>query len=195
MPELRKLYREYIDRGADVVIGNHPHIVQGMEKWNEGTIYYSLGNMWFDSDVICDMSEWNRSVWVSIDTTKGICQHGFIHRSLNTIDFDVSEKTFIDFDNRCKILYDNTKYMAEVDSMVERVWNEYYKKCYMMLPPFSAENLCGNMYNVLRSILRPKKRVFNETMLLHNIQIEPHLWCVERYLRNKNRRDNLSNIK
>ena len=30
----------------------------------------------------------------------------------------------------------------------------------------------------------------NETMLLHNIQIESHRWCVERYLYNKNCENN-----
>ena len=34
----------------------------------------------------------------------------------------------------------------------------------------------------------------DETMLLHNIQIESHRWCVERYLYNKNLLENNSLI-
>lgn len=38
----------FIDAGADVVIGSHPHVVQNMEEYNGKRIYYSLGNMVFD---------------------------------------------------------------------------------------------------------------------------------------------------
>ena len=38
----------YIDAGADVVIGTHPHILQGIEYYNGKPILYSLGNFWFD---------------------------------------------------------------------------------------------------------------------------------------------------
>lgn len=40
--------QEYIDAGADVVIGAHPHILQGMDFYNDKPIIYSLGNFWFD---------------------------------------------------------------------------------------------------------------------------------------------------
>ena len=38
----------YIDAGADIVIGAHPHILQGIEYYNGHPICYSLGNFWFD---------------------------------------------------------------------------------------------------------------------------------------------------
>lgn len=190
LPEIRKLYKEYINCGADIVVGGHPHIIQGMEYWNGKPIYYSLGNMWFDTISTCDAVEWSRSVFVSIDTETQKCKHGFIKRKIDILDFDNSEKTITDFEHRCRLLYDDANYCAEIDSIVEREWNEYYKKCYLMIPPFSSENVMGNFFNIVRGVLRPRKRVFNETMLLHNIQIEPHRWCVERYLRNKNRKEN-----
>ncbi|MEA2097983.1 MAG: CapA family protein, partial [Patescibacteria group bacterium] len=37
-----------IDAGADLVIGGHPHVVQNIEKYKEGYIFYSLGNFVFD---------------------------------------------------------------------------------------------------------------------------------------------------
>ena len=40
---------EYIDAGADIVIGAHPHILQGLEYYHGKPIVYSLGNFWFDS--------------------------------------------------------------------------------------------------------------------------------------------------
>lgn len=194
LPEIRKLYRAYLDYGADIIVGGHPHIIQGMEIWNRKPIYYSLGNLWFDTDIVCDLAEWNRSMYVSVDTETGEYKHGFIKRVSNVLDFDSSEESYVDFENRSKILCDEKEYNIKVNIMVEKTWNDYYKNCYLMLAPYSAEDIWGNLINIMKGILRPRKRVFNETMLLHNIQIEPHLWCVWRYLRNKNRSDNVGII-
>jgi poly-gamma-glutamate synthesis protein (capsule biosynthesis protein) len=38
----------FIDAGADLIIGGHPHVLQGMEKYKDGMIFYSLGNFIFD---------------------------------------------------------------------------------------------------------------------------------------------------
>ncbi len=41
------LGRQFIDAGADAVVGHHPHIVQGIELYKGRTIAYSLGNFAF----------------------------------------------------------------------------------------------------------------------------------------------------
>lgn len=43
------LGRQYIDAGADLVIGDHPHCLQGVEYYKGVPIFYSLGNFWFNS--------------------------------------------------------------------------------------------------------------------------------------------------
>jgi poly-gamma-glutamate synthesis protein (capsule biosynthesis protein) len=39
----------FVDAGADAVIGSHPHVLQGMERYNGALIAYSLGNFLFDN--------------------------------------------------------------------------------------------------------------------------------------------------
>jgi poly-gamma-glutamate synthesis protein (capsule biosynthesis protein) len=39
---------QMIDAGADVIIGHHPHVVQGIEVYKSRPIFYSLGNFIFD---------------------------------------------------------------------------------------------------------------------------------------------------
>uniref|UniRef100_A0A7C4CCX2 CapA family protein n=1 Tax=candidate division WOR-3 bacterium TaxID=2052148 RepID=A0A7C4CCX2_UNCW3 len=39
----RRLARRCIDAGATLVIGTHPHVIQGLELYNRGLIAYSLG--------------------------------------------------------------------------------------------------------------------------------------------------------
>lgn len=41
-----------IDAGASVVFGHHPHVLQGIETYNDGVIVYSLGNLVFDLDFV-----------------------------------------------------------------------------------------------------------------------------------------------
>ncbi|MDE6144976.1 MAG: CapA family protein [Muribaculaceae bacterium] len=44
---MQKLYRFFIDSGADVVINHHQHCFSGYEQYNEGLIFYGLGNLCF----------------------------------------------------------------------------------------------------------------------------------------------------
>jgi len=46
----KELGRALIDGGADLVIGHHPHIIQGFERYKDGLIAYSLGNFIFDQN-------------------------------------------------------------------------------------------------------------------------------------------------
>lgn len=41
------LARAYIDAGADLVIGGHPHVLQGFERYKDKWIAYSMGNFIF----------------------------------------------------------------------------------------------------------------------------------------------------
>jgi poly-gamma-glutamate synthesis protein (capsule biosynthesis protein) len=45
----KRTAREFIHAGATLVIGHHPHVVQGIENLNGRLIAYSLGNFIFDS--------------------------------------------------------------------------------------------------------------------------------------------------
>ena len=75
-----RLGRRLVDYGADLIIGHHPHVLQGIERYGDGIIAYSLGNcvsdMWQsrmrESMVFeCTLSE-NR-----------ICNSGFIPVRIN----------------------------------------------------------------------------------------------------------------
>lgn len=56
----RDLAKQYIDAGADLVIGSHPHVLQGVEYYKGKPILYSLGNFIFGAStkesVILDLT-------------------------------------------------------------------------------------------------------------------------------------------
>jgi poly-gamma-glutamate synthesis protein (capsule biosynthesis protein) len=59
----RKIYTELIAAGADLVIGSHPHVVQGFEWVLGKPVFWSLGNYVFTGE----------------DNTLGIEEGLFIH--------------------------------------------------------------------------------------------------------------------
>ncbi len=48
--DMRKFFRSFLDMGADVIVGHHPHVPQNYEKIGDKYIFYSLGNFIFDTD-------------------------------------------------------------------------------------------------------------------------------------------------
>ncbi len=47
----KELARRVLDSGADVIVGHHPHVLQGIEIYKGKIIFYSLGNFVFDRQI------------------------------------------------------------------------------------------------------------------------------------------------
>jgi poly-gamma-glutamate synthesis protein (capsule biosynthesis protein) len=56
-PIQRRVGRRLVDAGADLVVGGHPHWVQGLERYHGAVIAYSLGNFVFDMDFMTQTME------------------------------------------------------------------------------------------------------------------------------------------
>ena len=50
LPLSRDRMKTFLDMGADVIVGHHPHVVQNYEFFGKKAIFYSLGNFIFDTD-------------------------------------------------------------------------------------------------------------------------------------------------
>lgn len=44
-----KQSKELVEAGADLIVGDHPHILQGIDIINGVPVFYSMGNFWFNS--------------------------------------------------------------------------------------------------------------------------------------------------
>lgn len=62
----RELATQWIDAGADLVVGTHPHVTQPVELYKDRLIAYSLGNFVFDDfkDVSPELDEPSRTSWI-----------------------------------------------------------------------------------------------------------------------------------
>ncbi len=50
-PWRTNVFHELIDRGADLIVGSHAHLLQPIERYNGATIVYCLGNFCFGGNV------------------------------------------------------------------------------------------------------------------------------------------------
>ncbi len=64
-PEQRALAYKLIDAGVHFIIGHHPHTIQPYEQYNEGHIFYSLGNFCFDNPYQSD--QFSKGLGVTIN--------------------------------------------------------------------------------------------------------------------------------
>jgi poly-gamma-glutamate synthesis protein (capsule biosynthesis protein) len=91
----KALAHAFIDAGADVIIGSHPHIVQPLEIYKNKAIFYSLGNFMFDQ-------------YFSFETTHGLAvQIDFsdaeTHFTLVPVTILNEEASFASFDDQNQV--------------------------------------------------------------------------------------------
>ena len=72
-----------VDAGADLVLGHHPHVLQGIERYRNGVIFYSLGNFAFASQ----SNSSDRSIIARITLDDGVKEVEVI--PLNVLNSDV----------------------------------------------------------------------------------------------------------
>lgn len=72
-----ELARRYVDAGADLVIGSHPHVLQGLEHYNGKWIAYSLGNFIFTTRDDAPKT-WDSGVLEAACDKEGNCDLTFV---------------------------------------------------------------------------------------------------------------------
>jgi len=87
-----KKAKQFIDVGADLILGGHPHVVQPSEEYKGKKIYYSLGNFIFDQ------------YW-SEETMQGLAVEILLEKSDNKIKAEYKEyKIKINQDSQPEII-------------------------------------------------------------------------------------------
>ncbi len=58
-----RVARKFIDAGAKIVVGHHPHVIQDIEYYNFKPIVYSLWNFLFDQTFSSKVKKWLLLLW------------------------------------------------------------------------------------------------------------------------------------
>lgn len=191
LPELRARYREFIEIGADLVIGHHPHVIQGLERHMGKDIYYSLGNFYMDMFFDQDKSGSGAVLEVLIEDGTISSRLIPLNVSRGFVDVDHSGEQLENFRHLSDILLDRTAYIARIDLVCDDFFRDIYSGYYeIALTGLGLDPHPLAFKRVLRRLValvlgRKRARGQGELLLLHNIKIETHRWVVERALKNR----------
>lgn len=178
LPEIKNIYRSFIDQGATAVIGHHPHVIQGSEEYKGRKIYYSLGNFAFDSLENPSVAYQPIGLCVSIE----IMKDGAIQYEQFLTEYSEGQVA-LNFQNRewnrvNEFLKDEREYKSLVDNYCIELFENYFKKYILNVIGLDIENKerCRKFanYRLLGEPLR-----WDYLFLYHNIAIETNRWvCI-----------------
>ena len=126
LPETIARYRDFIDYGADGVIGTHPHCPQGWETYKGKPIFYSLGNFLFNSKENYDYRATNRPHWYEgLCIVMTISDDGLKWEIINTRNIDNVEITLDETEARTQHNNRICSYLINKDEY----WGYFQKAC------------------------------------------------------------------
>lgn len=145
-PIIRTACRSFIDAGADAVIAHHPHVIQGVEKYNDSLLAYSLGNLVFDSEYVDAFENTDLGYMVRLNISKHATN------AVEIIPYKMREEVIVtplendeftefleEFSLRSEIIIDDEKFNQEWENNVKFRWGTVYRE---VLHDFSK-----NMYD------------------------------------------------
>jgi len=178
--EWRERYKRLCDIGVDVIIGHHPHVPQGYEKYKKSLIFYSLGNFYFDTASFKNKSDDSYSVMMILEKGKNIQFEIIYHKKIDgqTCKVDTDEVNFsLEYLNR--LLGDNYEDLNNKTCI--ELWKKYYYNYYKMALGISLTSLIkGIMKNIFP--LNNNEIHNKNLLLLHNIRIDSHRFVAQRAL-------------
>lgn len=164
-PRLKKVFRFFVDCGADVVINHHTHCVSGSEVYRGAPIFYSLGNFIFDY-LNHRNSIWNFGMAITLNCT------------MDKITFEKHYFEQFNNESRVKLVaetdlpYDITKLNAIInnDGELELQFQDLVQKNMKLynsfIEPVKSKYLLALINkNVLPSIWHPRKKQYLKNLI------------------------------
>lgn len=183
-PKLRELCKFVIDVGANSVVCHHSHIIGTIEEYKGGTIFYSLGNLFFPFN--SKHTSWYYGCSVQFQITKDekldyeLIYHRFDDKSVYPLEGDELLKIKNSHSQNNDILQSPNKYMKK--------WNNYCKNSEFrilanLFLPYKPKRGLGILkrLKVINIFLR-KKELVNR---LNILRCESHKEILENILEKK----------
>lgn len=138
-PRERKLAHRCIDAGADLIIGAHPHIYQGIETYKSKKIIYSLGNFIFHSSVYNKLSPLNEKGPLRESFAAAVVINPNLSYSLEIHGYRMSDSEVAFYDKSENDLLD--KHIEQISDMLRGSRLNYLKKYYRQAYQISEQNI------------------------------------------------------
>lgn len=128
LPETISRYRDFVDFGADGVIGTHPHCPQGWELYKGKPIFYSLGNFLFNSkdnyEFRANKPHWYEGLCVVLTIEKERISYQVINtRNVDNMSviIDLEEKRNTHNNSICSLLKEERAYMHYLETICQNL--------------------------------------------------------------------------
>lgn len=177
----RQRYQELCDAGADVVVGTHPHVPQGFERYDNSWIIYSLGNLYFDSSTYAGSPDASFSVVLNIDKQGGIGLDTFCHDKRTGLTELSAKDSGIDTQSLCAMLEPGA-FEAHHSEAVARAYRNYLVQLQMAVGrfPFNPHPTRA-VRGLLRRLLTSRSAPDPALVLLHLVRNETYRATAEAY--------------
>lgn len=184
LPEWRRLYKNFINWGADAVIASHPHCPQGWETYQGKPIYYSLGDFYFDELTYDDL--WYKSIVVELNIGDSLETKEYyvcFDDETGLIEIDRSERISQYISRVNGLLQNDAEYMNYINKLCAQLWLGFK---YGILRGVCGVSLKMRLKYIIRLLGCMLLGNADEMYLLNALQCESHRWVAERYLSNNN---------
>lgn len=174
---MKDLYRFFIDAGANVVINHHQHCFCGYERYNEGVIFYGLGNFCFYNKLYSHKM-WNFGFFVELlfdgqNISFNLYPYEQCSEKMGV--FLLKENELDSFNKRMKELSETISSDEALDSKLEEFVNKSDKNPLVVFEPYSSKIfLALRRRNILPSFLSQSKMKQIRAKLL----CESHRDCI-----------------
>jgi poly-gamma-glutamate capsule biosynthesis protein CapA/YwtB (metallophosphatase superfamily) len=179
--EWRERYRHFCYLGADAVIGGHPHVPQGFERYENSLIFYSLGNFYFDSPKYKDKEDKSYSILMNLEKGKKINFEPIYHHKMQgKVHLSPKEKR-IDLDNLCNML--GVEYEKHHDHMSLEAYHKIRRNLTLSLMPIPFDGkLKSSLRRIASHILGRSKKMDKTVLQLHLFKNEAYYYAAKHAL-------------
>lgn len=185
-PRMKDWYHFFVEAGADIVCNHHQHCFSGIEQYQGGTIFYGLGNFFFDDHrPVRQRSDiWNFGYMVSLNITKGEINASVIPykqcvNDASTVLLDLNEKIQFEeeFSKFSSIINDDERLASTFNVMCKQQQRNFL----VWFSPFTNRILMALCRRkLIPSFINQKKRL----QLLNILRCEAHHDIAENILKN-----------
>lgn len=191
LPEWRMAYKNLIDFGADAVIASHPHIIQGKEFYKGKSIYYSLGNFFFNGQY-SNLRDHNFTssmiLSLNIDVDGISYDEFFVEFSENEIrSLPSSNKIYNKFIQMNRILTNDKEeeYLKYITLILNNCWESEYMYAYSF-PIFKNKTKVPLFKRIFNRIMKGyTQRCFlppvSYNTIFHNLNTDTNRFVTTRY--------------
>ncbi|MDB9312396.1 CapA family protein [Spirulina sp. CS-785/01] len=183
-PKWQDFLRSLIDNGANIIHGHHSHIPQGYEKYNDGWIFYGLGNFLVKPSI---WKKYPNALWsivpnITVENNTLSCDIKtiVIEEKNNTVLVRFSDpeehKKHLDYLEKCN-------HPLQDRLLLEGLWQEasvrMYNHWYASYLDFGRSKRKAKLLNIIRHYLGTIKRQITNSPSQHKLLLWYHLFACE----------------